>query len=88
VSDDRSERERAESQDQISELQTLLHAVKKRKKGPASSTVGSQYLDLRFILPHSNICERQFSASGFTYNKNRQGLLPANLEMQLLLEAN
>jgi hypothetical protein len=88
ISDERSEKERAESQDQMPELQTLLHSVEKRKKGPASTTAGSQYLDLRFIRPTTNICERQFSVSGFTYNKNRQGLLPTNLEMQLFLKAN
>jgi hypothetical protein len=88
ISDERSEKERAEAQDQMSELQTLLHAVKKRKKGPASTTAGSQYLDLRFVRPTTKICERQFSVSGFTYNKNRQGLLPTNLEMELFLKAN
>jgi hypothetical protein len=58
ISDERSEKERAEAQDQMPELQTLLRAVKKRKKCPASTTAGSQYLDLRFIRSTTNICDR------------------------------
>jgi hypothetical protein len=64
----------------ISELHAVIRRIKKRKIVQQSE----KYLDLRFIRPTSNICERQFSISGLAYTKNRQGLLPVNLEMQLM----
>ena len=54
--------------------------------GCSSST--SSYIDVRFIRPTGNKCERQFSVAGFAFTKNRQRLLPINLEMQLFLNAN
>jgi hypothetical protein len=70
----------------ISELHAAIQRIKKRKIVQQSEA--EKYLDLRFIRPTSNICERQFSISGLAYTKNRQGLLPVNLEMQLFLKAN
>ena len=65
---------------QESNLQVLMRDLKKRKtEAPVSSS--SRYVDLRFIRPTSNKCERQFSIAGFAFTKNRQGLLPINLEM-------
>ena len=64
-----------------SELQAAFQAIKKRKMSKLQDV--ETFIDLRFIRPTSNICERQFSVSGFAYTKNRQGLLPVNLEMQL-----
>jgi hypothetical protein len=48
----------------------------------------SLYLDLRFIRPTTNVCERMFSVAGFTFTKTRQRLLPQSLEMQFFLKAN
>lgn len=44
-----------------------------------------KYIDLRFLLPTSNVCERLFSKSGYTLNYLRRGISPANLEAQLFL---
>ena len=47
-----------------------------------------KYMDLRFILPTSNIVERLFSSAGYAYNDMRKALIPANLEEQIFLKAN
>ena len=47
-----------------------------------------KYMDLRFILPTSNIVERLFSSAGYAYNDMRKALIPANLEEQFFLKAN
>jgi hypothetical protein len=73
-------------EDSSYDLQADLRLVKKRKS--IQPNAGDKYLDLRFIRPTSNICERQFSISGFALTKHRKGLLPVNLEMQLFLHAN
>ena len=84
--------EEIQPQPQPTDLQALMKKIKKRKmeasssSGCSSST--SSYIDVRFIRPTSNKCERQFSVAGFAFTKNRQGLLPINLEMQLFLNAN
>lgn len=46
------------------------------------------YLDLRSIVPNSNLCEQCFANSGFLLNDSRQGLKPWNLEAQLFLHVN
>jgi hypothetical protein len=74
-------------QGEESELCAALRRIKKRRVAPTFAEA-SKYLDLRFIRPITNICERMFSVSGFAFTKNRQGLLPVNLEMQLFLKAN
>ena len=43
----------------------------------------SKYMDLKFIIPTSNICERLFSAAGYGLNDRRQAILPANFESQM-----
>ena len=58
--------------------------LKKRQK-----TVNkSHYLDLRFIIPTSDIIERFFSSAGYASNDLRQRLVPATLEEQLFLKVN
>jgi hypothetical protein len=84
--------EEIQPQPQPTDLQALMKKIKKRKMEASSSsgcsTSTSSYIDVRFIRPTSNKCERQFSVAGFAFTKNRQGLLPINLEMQLFLNAN
>lgn len=70
-----------------STLSAVFRRIKKRKVS-RKHTDAEKYLDLRFIRPTSNICERLFSVAGFTFAKNRQRLLPVNLESQLFLKAN
>ena len=60
----------------------ILQNVKKAK------VQKSPYVDLRFIRPTSNICERFFSLSKLALPDNRKRLLPANLEIQLFLKVN
>jgi hypothetical protein len=45
-------------------------------------------MDLRFIYPTSNICERFFSAAGKCYSEIRRSLSESNLEAQLFLKFN
>jgi hypothetical protein len=63
-----------------SSLDDLINA-KKRK-------VTLEYIDLRFIPPTSNICERFFSAAGRCYNDLRKSLENSSLEVQLFLHIN
>ena len=55
-------------------------AILQKVKRPKSS-VSSRYVDLRFIRPTSNICERLFSVSKFALPNYRKRILPANFEM-------
>lgn len=48
----------------------------------------SRYLDLRFILATSNLCERLFSLAGHAIGSRRKGSLPSNIESQLFLNVN
>ena len=45
-------------------------------------------MDLNFVLPTSNSCERLFSRAGYVLGDRRQSINPANLEQQLFLFAN
>jgi hypothetical protein len=69
-----------------SELQAAFQTIKKRKL--VKFHEAEKFIDLRFIRPTNNVCERQCSVSGFANTKNCQGLLPVNLEMQLFFKAN
>jgi hypothetical protein len=51
-------------------------------------TVASKYMDLRFIVPTSNMCERLFSEAGYGHNYRRMRSLPSNFEAQLFLRTN
>ncbi len=46
------------------------------------------YLDTRFLVPISNICERLFSTVGYAFSQRRKGMNPVNLEWQLFLHFN
>ncbi len=58
--------------------------LKKRKIDVATSA----YIDLRFLLPTSNICERLFSKAGQALCKRRKGTSPVGFEQQLFLHVN
>ena len=49
---------------------------------------GNNFLDTRFILPTSNICERLFSKAGFALSDRRKSIHPAALEEQMFLHIN
>jgi len=50
--------------------------------------VNTEYLDLRFIVLTSNMCERLFSKAGCALSDRRKSLAPVNFEQQIYLHAN
>jgi len=60
------------------------HILKKAR--PISTN--SEYIDTRFIVPTSNMCERLFSKAGYALNDRRKRLSPMNFEWQIFLHAN
>jgi hypothetical protein len=57
--------------------QSILFAeriLKKQQLEAVSSS--SSYVDLRFLIPTSNICERLFSETGFSFIQRRMSVLP------------
>ena len=66
----------------------LSIAARARKKSQISMVQMNQYVDPRFILPTTNICERLFSVAGNALSDRRQGILPANFEKQMFLKVN
>jgi hypothetical protein len=48
----------------------------------------SEYLNLRFLTPTSNICERLFSQAGFCFNSRKGSVLPIHAEAQMFLHFN
>ena len=71
-------------------IESLAERALKRQK--LDDTAGNQsdakYMDLRFIVPTSNICERLFSKAGYGLDSRRQNTLPSNFELQMFLHAN
>ncbi|RQM19260.1 hypothetical protein B5M09_013951 [Aphanomyces astaci] len=59
-------------------------ALKRQRHVPSEG----KFLDYRFIVPTSNICERFFSATKRAIGDHRCGLLPKNFESQMFLYAN
>ncbi|RHY45010.1 hypothetical protein DYB38_011219 [Aphanomyces astaci] len=59
-------------------------ALKRQRRVPSEG----KFLDCRFIVPTSNICERFFSATKRAIGDHRCGLLPKNFESQMFLYAN
>ncbi len=66
----------------------LSIAARARKKSRISMVQMNQYVDPRFILPTTNICERLFSVAGNALSDRRQGIFPANFEKQMFLKVN
>ncbi len=69
-----------------SSLSFVQRALKRRKLSINSSR--KKYLGTRFLLPHSNMCERFFSKAGYTMTDRRKLILPSNFEQQLFLCTN
>jgi len=61
-------------------------ALKRRKVRSDQSP--ENYMDLRFIIPTSNICERFLSVAGNALTDRRQSMLPVNFENQMFLHSN
>ncbi len=71
-----------------SENETISFAERATKKRKVQTGSKLTFLDLRFLLPTSNLCERFFSKAGYGLSDQRRGLLPANFESQIFLNAN
>ena len=68
------------------DLFTATHSMILKKR--AKVTTSSDYFDLHFLLPTSNLLERFFSVAGLALTNLRQRLTPEHLEQQLFLKAN
>lgn len=66
-------------------LSLVERAFKRRK---VECNTERMYMDLRFIVPTSNMCKRFFSKAGFALNTLRRRILPVNFEKQMFLHAN
>ena len=77
------------SNENITECDGLSFAqrVLKRRK-MSSNAMSKKYLDTRFLVPTSNVCERLFSQVGYVLTDRRKAINPANLESQIYLHAN
>jgi hypothetical protein len=58
-------------------------ALKKQKK-----VEKSHFIDVCFIRPTSNLCERLFSKAGYALVDRRMGVSPSNFEAQIFLHVN
>ena len=67
-------------------LSFAQRALKRQKMAGWDNS--NNYMDTRFLLPTSNICERLFSKCGHVLTNRRKGLMPANLESQIFLHFN
>ncbi len=45
-------------------------------------------MDVKFLVPTSNMCERIFSIAGHAISDRRERILPANFEMYIFLHFN
>jgi hypothetical protein len=73
----------SDSHENLSYAQRIL---KKQKLGISEDDF--DYMDVRFLIPTSNICERLFSQAGFCLNERRLATLPINAESQMFLRLN
>ena len=72
------------------DLDPKSYAVKviKNKRQCFSEPVDNPYMDLRFILPTSNIVERVFSKAKLVYSDRHQRLMPVTFEAIMFLAVN
>lgn len=80
----------AETNRQINQSEENLSIVERSRKRRRLSLNcnGVKYIDLSFIVPTSNICERLFSIAGFALTDRRQSISPARFEGQIFLHVN
>ena len=65
---------------------SLAQKTFKRRRISESSEI--KYIDVRHILPTSNICERTFSVAKNVLGERMRAILPVNFEMQMFLKFN
>eukprot|EP00475_Leptophrys_vorax_P022824 TRINITY_DN3105_c0_g1_i11.p2 TRINITY_DN3105_c0_g1~~TRINITY_DN3105_c0_g1_i11.p2 ORF type:complete len:143 (-),score=37.47 TRINITY_DN3105_c0_g1_i11:462-890(-) len=61
--------------------------LKKLKKIEENSP-SSGYMNMKIVIPTSNVCERLFSIVGHVYNDRRKAMTPRHLEMLVYLKTN
>ncbi|KAG7338256.1 hypothetical protein IV203_014785 [Nitzschia inconspicua] len=59
---------------------SLAEKALKRLRLVSTTTSKSAFMDLHFIVPTSNMCERLFSEAGYGLNSRRMRTLPSNFE--------
>ena len=64
---------------------SFAERILKKQKLEAVSSLSSYVVDLRFLIPTTNICERLFSKARFSFNQRRMSVLPINAESQMFL---
>ncbi len=75
----------ASSSEEEESLSLAARALKRRKLQQRTSAC---YVDTRFVVPTSNMCERLFSVAGWALNGRRKRILPKNFEVQIFLHEN
>ena len=85
---DNLKKESDEETDEVSDpdIGFAERALKRQKLKAQNSNL--KYLDLRFLIPTSNICERLFSTAGYCLNQRRMAIQPINAEYQMFLYFN
>ena len=68
--------------------ENFSYAQRKLKKQKLGISEDDDYMDVRFLIPTSNICERLFSQAGACLNERRLATLPINAEFQMFLRLN
>ncbi|KAG7347831.1 hypothetical protein IV203_016536 [Nitzschia inconspicua] len=67
---------------------SLAEKALKRRRLVSTTTSKSAFMDLHFIVPTSNMCERLFSEAGYGLNTRRMRTLPSNFETKMFLRTN
>ncbi|KAG7341354.1 hypothetical protein IV203_023305 [Nitzschia inconspicua] len=67
---------------------SLAEKALKRRRLVSTTTSKSAFMDLHFIVPTSNMCERLFSEAGYGLNSRRMRTLQSNFETQMFLRTN
>lgn len=76
-----------ENEIQVS-VRTKMNYAERAIKKMCTTTCNDKFMDTRFILATSNICERFFSKAGYAVNERRLSIKPSNLEEQMFLHVN
>ena len=79
---------RVESRSECDEQISFAERILKKQKMEVHAASNSEYIDLRFLIPSSNICERIFCKAGFSFSERRMAIVPLPAESQIFLHLN
>ncbi len=68
------------------QILSLVERAWKRRK--LENDYDDQYMNLNFLFPTSNLCERFFSRAGYALTDRRERLSPRNFELEMFLHIN